>query len=147
MHLSTLPHINAALNAASTALLLAGFVQIRRQRWRAHAALMIAACVTSVAFLACYLYYHHVAGEQSTKHMTWLPHWLRMAYLCILFPHLLLATVMLPFIGLTLWRATRRNWPRHRGIARPTLAMWLYVSVSGVAIYWMLYHLFPGMRG
>ena len=140
------PHINAALNATSTVLLLVGYIQIRRQRWRAHATLMIAATITSAAFLACYLYYHYHAGEQSTRQMTWLPHWLRMIYLAILFPHLLLATAMLPIIALTLWRAAARRWDKHRRIARPTLIIWLYVSVSGVAIYWMLYHLFPSLR-
>lgn len=146
MDLSVFPHLNASLNAVSALLLTAGFVQIRRGRWRVHAALMITACVTSAAFLACYLYYHHRVGEISTRQMHWLPHWLRMIYLAILFPHLLLAIVMPPMIAITLWRAGKRNWMKHRAIARPTLIVWLYVSVSGVAIYWMLYWLFPSLN-
>jgi len=141
-----LPHLNAALNATSAILLIGAFVQIRRGRWRTHATLMICATLTSAVFLAGYLIYHYHAGEQSTARMSWLPHWLRMVYLWILFPHLLLAMVMLPMIILTLWRASGRRWQPHRRIARPTLLVWLYVSVTGVTIYWMLYHLFPSMR-
>jgi uncharacterized membrane protein YozB (DUF420 family) len=141
------PHLNAALNASSTVLLVIGFVLIKRGRYRSHAVLMILASLVSAAFLACYLIYHFQVGEVSTKQMTWLPTWLRTVYLIILFPHLLLAMFMLPMIILTLYRAYRRQWERHRRIATPTFYIWLYVSVTGVVIYWMLYHLFPGMKG
>ena len=141
LELHHFPHINAGLNATSGVLL------IKRGRWRAHAGTMILASLVSAAFLACYLIYHYKAGEQSTKQMTWLPPWLRIIYLLILFPHLLLAFVMLPMIIMTHYRAYRRQWQRHRKIAKPTFFIWLYVSVTGVVIYWMLYHLFPSMKG
>jgi len=108
---------------------------------------MILAALVSAAFLACYLIYHYKAGEQSTIQMSWIPPWLRVVYLVILFPHLLLAMLMLPMIYLTFHRACRRQWLRHRKIAKPTFFVWLYVSVTGVVIYWMLYHLFPSMKG
>jgi len=88
-----------------------------------------------------------MALEQSTKQMTWIPPWLRAIYLVILVPHLLLAVGMLPMIYLAFYRASRRQWDRHRRIAKPTFFIWLYVSVTGVVIYWMLYHLFPSMKG
>jgi len=141
------PHINAGLNASSTALLIVGILLIKRGRYQAHAVMMILASLVSAAFLACYLIYHYKAGEQSTKQMSWIPPWLRVVYLIILFPHLLLAMVMLPMIVLTLYRAYRRQWEKHRRIAKPTFFIWLYVSVTGVVIYWMLYHLFPSMKG
>jgi uncharacterized membrane protein YozB (DUF420 family) len=111
---------------------------------RYHATLMISAVVVSAAFLACYLVYHYKVGEKSSGLS---PGPLRTVYFAILFPHILLAAVMVPMILLALWRAYRRQWERHRRIARPTFWVWLYVSVSGVVIYWMLYHLFPTMRG
>ena len=141
------PHINAGLNASSTVLLIIGILLIKRGRWRAHAVMMILASLVSAAFLACYLIYHYHEGEKSTRQMTWLPPWLRIVYLLILFPHLLLAFVMLPMIVMTHYRAYRRQWQRHRKIAKPTFFIWLYVSVTGVVIYWMLYHLFPSMKG
>lgn len=147
MTIHDFPHLNATLNATSTALLLAGFVCIKSARIRAHAVLMISAAVTSAAFLVFYLIYHFSTEMQSTKDMPWLPHWLRALYLIILFPHLLLAIGMLPMIALTFWRAYQRDWPRHRRIAPPTFFIWLYVSATGVLIYWMLYHLFPKMKG
>lgn len=146
MTIVDLPHLNAALNSASTLLLVMGFAMIRRGHVRAHATLMLAALATSAGFLASYLVYHYHAGEKSTAHMTWLPHGLRLAYLIVLFTHLVLATVVLPLILLTLWRAARRRWTRHRAIARPTLLIWLYVSITGVAIYACLYHLFPALQ-
>jgi uncharacterized membrane protein YozB (DUF420 family) len=146
LSIADLPAINAGLNSASTLLLIAAYVCIRGKRVRPHAYLMISALVTSAGFLALYLYYHFHVGEVSTKGMTYLPRWLRGLYLAILFPHLILATGMLPMIVMTLIRAYQRNWVKHRRIARPTFWIWLYVSVTGVVIYWMLYHLFPMMK-
>jgi len=148
-HLLTIhdfPHLNAALNASSTILLVVGYLFIKRARYRSHAVVMIFASLTSAAFLACYLIYHYQVGEISTRQMSWIPPWLRILYLAILFPHLLLAMVMLPMIIITLYRASRRQWTKHRRIAIPTFFIWLYVSMTGVVIYWMLYHLFPAMR-
>ena len=147
MNVSALPFINATCNGISTVLLISAFVAIKRRRVRTHMYLMLSALVTSAVFLTGYLYYHYHAGEKSTASMTWLPPWLRGLYLLILFPHILLAAVMVPMIFTALWRAYQRQWQRHHRIASPTYWIWLYVSVTGVVIYWMLYHLFPSLKG
>jgi uncharacterized membrane protein YozB (DUF420 family) len=144
-----LPAVNASLNGLATVLLVSGYLFIRRRRVSAsavrfHAVTMIATVVVSAAFLACYLVYHakvppKTPGVQAGP--------LRTVYYVILIPHVILAALMVPMILVTLWRAYRRQWERHRRIARPTFWIWLYVSVTGVIIYWMLYHLFPTMRG
>jgi uncharacterized membrane protein YozB (DUF420 family) len=139
-----LPAVNATLNGASTILLLSGFVLIKQKNVRAHTWCMISAVVTSTLFLACYLTYHYVAGEKSSGLK---PGTLRTVYYWILFPHLILSLVMLPMIFTTLYRAYRKDWPRHRKIAVWTFPIWLYVSVTGVIIYWMLYHYIPAHRG
>ncbi len=145
MTLFDLPLINAILNGTSTILLIGAFAAIKRRRFRTHAWLMSAAIFASLLFLTGYITYHRAAGEKSTAGMHGLPHWLRSVYLSILFPHILLAFVMVPMIGIALWRALTRQWPGHQRIARPTWWVWMYVSVTGVIIYWMLYHLFPGV--
>jgi uncharacterized membrane protein YozB (DUF420 family) len=131
------PELNATLNTLSAILLCLGYFFIKRGDWRAHAAMMISATVVSALFLACYVTYHWIHGEKSTSTH---PGLLRDIYLVILLPHLLLAVVMLPMIFLTLWRAYRRDWTRHRRIAVPTFCIWLYVSITGVIVYFMLYH-------
>jgi uncharacterized membrane protein YozB (DUF420 family) len=147
IELEDFPHLNAGLNATSTVLLVTGYGLIKSGRYRAHAVMMILASLISATFLACYLIYHYNFGEKSTAAMTWLPTWLRTVYLLILFPHLLLAMFTLPMIGITLYRAYKRQWDKHRRIGTITFWIWLYVSVTGVIIYWMLYHLFPSMKG
>jgi uncharacterized membrane protein YozB (DUF420 family) len=142
-----LPVLNASLNGVATVLLVAGYVFVKRRRVnesavRYHAALMIATVVVSAAFLTSYLTYHYKVGHKSSALE---PGPLRTVYFAILVPHIILAAVMVPMILVTLWRAYRRQWERHRRIARPTFWIWLYVSVTGVVIYWMLYHLFPTM--
>lgn len=142
-----LPVLNASLNGLATVLLVAGYVFIKRRRVSAsavryHAATMIATVVVSAAFLASYLIYH-AAVPPKTPGVQAGP--LRTVYYAILIPHVILAAVMVPMILVTLWRAYRRQWERHRRLARPTFWIWLYVSVTGVVIYWMLYHLFPTM--
>ncbi len=141
MNVRHLPQINAILNSTSAVLLMVGYLFIKLRKNRAHASMMLSACVTSAAFLTCYLIYHAVAGEKTSG----LPHGLlRNFYLyLILLPHLLLAIVMVPMIVVTLWWAYKGQWKRHRRIAAPTFWIWLYVSITGVIIYWMLYHLFP----
>ena len=129
---------NATLNATSALLLATAFICIKLGRWRAHAAAMISATVVSAVFLGCYLTYHYLNGERSTRLHA--HDWLRYVYLAVLFPHLLLAVGMLPLIYLTLFRAYHRNWPGHRRIAPPTFWIWIYVSFSGVVVYFMLYH-------
>jgi uncharacterized membrane protein YozB (DUF420 family) len=142
-----LPILNATLNAMSAVLLVGAFVAIKRREVRLHRNLMLCALATSLLFLGSYLLYHYKVGEKSTAEMHFLPHWLRGIYLLILFPHILLAAVMVPMILMALWRAYHRQWSRHHRIAAPTFWVWLYVSVTGVVIYWMLYHLFPSLRG
>ncbi|MGH7213732.1 MAG: DUF420 domain-containing protein [Tepidisphaeraceae bacterium] len=136
--------LNASLNGASAILLLAGYALIKSRRVRAHLGLMLSALVTSGTFLYFYLYSYFKYGDVSSKHML-VSDGLRLFYLILLASHVLLAVAMLPMIATTIWRASRRQWPEHRKIATPTFWIWLYVSVTGVVIYWMLYHLFPTM--
>ena len=110
-------------------------MRIRAGKWKAHACFMISATVVSAAFLACYLTYHAIHGEKSTKLHA--HDWLRNLYLLVLLPHLVLAVGMLPMIYLTLLRAYRRQWPSHRAIALPTFWIWMYVSFSGVVVYFL----------
>jgi uncharacterized membrane protein YozB (DUF420 family) len=135
--LESLPTLNAILNAVAAAFLLVGWVLIRRGRMRAHRAAMLAALACSVAFLTSYLIYHFQVGSvrfQGTGTI-------RTVYLTILLTHTVLAAAV-PFLAaITLTRALRRHFPRHRAIARWTLPIWLYVSVTGVVVYWMLYRL------
>lgn len=130
-----LPTINAALNATSAMLLAAGFVFIRRRQVNAHRACMVAAFGTSVVFLACYVVYHLQAGHVSYTGLGLA----RAVYLSILFSHVLLAVAVVPLAIVTLYRAARGRFERHRAIARWTLPIWFYVSVTGVVVYCMLY--------
>ena len=134
--------INATLNAASAVLLVCGYVSIHKLKIRAHATFMICALVTSAVFLACYLYAHAVYPERSSRLP---PSALRTIYWILLASHVLLSIGMLPPIAMTVWRAYTRNFIKHRAIARPTFWVWLYVSVTGVIVYVMLYHVFPSM--
>ena len=140
MTINVLPPINAGLNSLSTLLLITALVLIKKGNYRAHAYTMLGALFTSTLFLISYLSYHYIAGEHSSGLH---PGPLRTIYFIILFPHLLLAMVMLPMIVFVLWQAYQRNWEKHRRWAPATLGIWLYVSVTGVVIYGMLYHLFP----
>ena len=137
MTLRDLPALNAALNAAAALALLVGFWLIRRGRWRAHRAAMVTALVLSAAFLASYLVYHFNVGSVRFSGEGWV----RRLYLGILLTHTVLAAAVPVLALITLSRALRRHFPRHRAIARWTLPIWLYVSVTGVVIYWMLYRL------
>jgi len=132
-----LPHVNASLNGLGALLLVTGYVLIRQQRIAAHRACMIAAFAMSILFLVSYLVYHYQVGSvkfQGTGA-------LRAFYLAILATHSLLAAIV-PFLALaTLWRALRERFDKHVRIARWTLPIWLYVSITGVVVYWMLYHL------
>ena len=146
MNLSGFPPLNATLNAASAVLIVIAYVLIKRGRTRPHAWTMIAALVTSTAFLACYLTYHELrrrAGITITRfpQSPWRP-----VYMTILTSHTILAVVILPLIISVVILAYRRLWTAHRRLARPTFWLWLYVSVTGVIIYWMLYHLAPTIR-
>jgi uncharacterized membrane protein YozB (DUF420 family) len=141
-----LPALNASLNGLAALLLLAGWVAIRAGRRERHAALMRAAFVTSALFLACYLYYHFAvaAGQPTRYHGTG---WRRPAYLALLLSHTVLAVVNLPMVLRTLWLAHRERWDAHRRWARRTFPIWLYVSVTGVLVYLVLYHFNPQPSG
>jgi uncharacterized membrane protein YozB (DUF420 family) len=145
MSFTDLPAINAGLNSLSTMLLTVGFVFIKRGQKTAHRNCMIGALVTSTAFLACYLFYHYkmkqVYGEAHTRFLD--PAWFRPIYLVILFTHLVGAIAILPLVLLTVSRAVRQRFELHKQIARWTWPIWMYVSVTGVVIYWLLYHKFP----
>ncbi len=132
------PAINATLNGASAILLWVGHGYIRRGKMAAHRALMIAALVSSSLFLTSYLYYHyHVGSVRFPGHG-----WVRPLYFTILISHTTLAVTIVPLVIITLVRALRERYDRHRAIARWTYPLWMYVSVTGVVIYFMLYHWF-----
>ena len=137
MDVSLLPTVNATLNATAAVLLVIGFVLIRQQRAGAHRTAMIAALCCSVLFLVSYLYYHSQAGSVRFPGTGTV----RAVYLSILMTHTVLAAAV-PFLALvTVVRAFQERFDSHRRIARWTLPIWLYVSVTGVAIYWMLYRM------
>jgi putative membrane protein len=140
--ISSLPTVNACLNSASAVLLLAGYRFIRRREISRHRACMILAFVCSSAFLFFYIYYHsHVGVVRFTGQG-----WIRPLYFTLLTTHTILAVAILPLAILTLTRALQERFDRHRRIARWTLPLWLYVSVTGVIIYWLLYRLYePAM--
>ena len=132
-----LPTINATLNAVSACLLGLGYFFIRRGRREAHRRAMLAACATSTLFLISYLVYHYQVGSVRFAKTGGI----RTLYLSILASHTVLAAAVPVLAGITLTRALRAQWPRHRAIARWTLPIWLYVSLTGVVVYWMLYRL------
>ena len=138
MSFSDLPTVNAILNSTSTLLLITGFVFIRRKNIKAHKVCMLSAASVSALFLISYVIYHNQVGyTRFTGEGV-----IRIVYFAILLPHTVLAVVALvPLVFITLFLALRESFPRHRRIARWTLPVWLYVSVTGVLIYWMLYHL------
>ena len=132
------PAIDASLNGTSAVLLLVGRGFIKRGNMAAHRAVMIAALTSSSIFLACYLYYHWHVGSVHFQGQGWS----RPVYFSILISHTTLAAVIVPMIIITLSRALRERFDRHRAIARWTYPLWMYVSVTGVIVYFMLYHLF-----
>jgi uncharacterized membrane protein YozB (DUF420 family) len=137
-----LPVVNASLNGASAVLLGAGYICIKLRKVKAHATLMISAVVTSAVFLGCYIVYHLSVRPKSIDLP---PGQLKTAYFVLLASHVILAIGMLPMIYLTLWRAAHRQWKQHLAIAPPTFWIWFYVSVTGVMVYWFLYHLAPSL--
>lgn len=134
---SSLPALNATLNATSALLLVAGYTFIRRGRVTPHKVCMVSAFVVSMLFLVSYLYYHAHHGSTAFPGQGWV----RPLYFTILISHIALAAAILPLALVTLYRAWREQFARHRRIARWTLPLWLYVSVTGVVIYWMLYQI------
>jgi putative membrane protein len=134
---SALPALNAALNAGSAILLAAGYVFIRRRQITAHFACMLSAFALSTLFLVSYVVYHYHAGSRPFGGQGWI----RPVYFFFLLTHVTLAAVIVPLALTTIWRALRGRFDRHVPLARWTLPIWLYVSVTGVLIYWMLYGL------
>lgn len=135
--IQSLPALNAFLNATSAALLLAGFVCIRRKRVAVHRMFMLLAVATSTLFLTSYLIYHYHAGSKRFAGSGGL----RTLYLTILSTHTILAVAVVPLVLVSVTRGLRGDFARHRKIARWTFPVWLYVSVTGVVVYWMLYRL------
>ena len=132
------PLINASLNGSSAILLVTAHSMIKRGRMAAHRALMITAIVTSSLFLSSYLYYHWHVGSVRFQGKGWS----RPLYFSILTSHTILAITIVPLVIITLSRALRERFDQHRAIARWTYPLWLYVSVTGVIVYFMLYHFF-----
>jgi uncharacterized membrane protein YozB (DUF420 family) len=135
MSVGSLPAVNAALNGTSAIFLLLGFVFIKKRKITPHRFCMIAAFCCSAVFLALYLYFHAHVGVIRFSGQGWI----RPVYFTILISHTALAVVIVPLVLLTLSRALRERFDRHKAVARWTLPLWLYVSITGVVVYWLLY--------
>lgn len=140
MTLHDLPAVNAALNGLSAVFLTAGYVFIKKKNMQAHRNCMISAFVTSALFLACYLTYHFLV-HTLTRFVN--PPWFRPIYLTILLTHTTLAVVIVPLVLMTLSRGLKEQFAWHKSIARWTWPLWMYVSVTGVVVYLILYQIFP----
>ena len=136
MTVAILPTVNAVLNASAAVAMLAGFVAIRQGRVAVHRACMLSAVGLSILFLCSYLVYHAQVGSRPYTGGGWL----RTLYFVILLSHTVLAVLIVPMVATTLYRALRSQFVRHARLARVTFPLWLYVSVTGVVVYWMLYH-------
>jgi uncharacterized membrane protein YozB (DUF420 family) len=145
MSLADLPVVNACLNGLSSIFLLAGYIQIRKKRQNAHRNCMIAAFVTSTFFLICYITYHSYVAYYLHRGPTRFvdPAWFRPIYLLILGTHTILAVVIVPMVFMSLSRGLKGDFERHKRISRWTWPLWMYVSVTGVVIYLLLYQIFP----
>lgn len=135
------PPLNASLNALSGIFLLIAYSYIRRRKIPQHRRFMLAACTTSVLFLVCYVTYHTLRGGVVTTFAgegAW-----RTLYLTILTSHTILAVVILPLAILSVWHGLKMRVPQHRRVAKWTFPLWMYVSVTGVLVYFFLYHWFP----
>jgi uncharacterized membrane protein YozB (DUF420 family) len=133
--ITILPTVNAVLNASAALAMLAGFVAIRRRRIAVHRACMLTAVGFSTLFLCSYLVYHAQVGSHPYAGGGWM----RTLYLSILLTHTVLAIAIVPLVSTTLYRALRARFVLHAQLARVTFPIWLYVSVTGVVVYWMLY--------
>ena len=139
MTFSDLPAVNASLNGLSATFLIAGYIFIKRRRPVAHRNCMIGALTASVLFLGCYLYYHFHVHRTVFKD----PAWFRPIYLTILLTHTILAVAIVPMVIITVTRAAKARFELHKRIARWTWPIWMYVSTTGVLIYFILYQFFP----
>ena len=145
MSIYDLPTVNASLNGLSAALLTAGFIFIRQKKIIPHRNCMISAFCVSVIFLICYITYHTYLAVVLHRGPTRFenPLWFRPIYLTILLTHTVLAIVIVPMILITLSRALRERFDKHKKVARWTWPLWMYVSVTGVIVYLLLYQIFP----
>jgi putative membrane protein len=137
MHITDLPTLNAILNGLCALFLLLGYIQIKQGNIQRHQKCMVGALVTSVFFLTSYVIYHIQVGSVPYPHHNWT----RSVYFAILIPHIILAVVNVPFIILLVWRALQGNFERHKKLARYVWPSWMFVSITGVVIYLMLYQL------
>jgi putative membrane protein len=137
MTYSDLPAVNATLNGISFVFLLSGYLFIRRNRRDAHRKCMIGALVMSALFLTSYVIYHLNVGSVPFRRTGWI----RTVYFAILIPHVILAAAIVPMVLLTVWRAWSKQFDKHRRIARWTLPLWMFVSITGVIVYVMLYQM------
>ncbi len=137
MSVTDLPALNATLNAISFVLLTTGWFMIKRGRRQAHKRCMISALVVSALFLTSYVIYHLQAGSVPFQKTGWI----RVLYFTVLIPHVILAAAIVPMILITVSRALSSRFDQHKRIARWTLPLWLYVSVTGVMVYLMLYRM------
>lgn len=137
LEVTDLPEVNATLNAISALLLVIGYIYIQRGQTQEHRLCMLAAFTTSALFLTSYLVYHFNVGSVAFTGQGVI----RTVYFTILISHIILAIVILPMAIVTLLRALRGQFESHRRIAKWTLPLWLYVSVTGVVVYWMLYQM------
>jgi len=138
---SILPGVNAGLNALSAVLVVSGYLCIRRGKVTAHKRCMLSALGVSSLFLLGYLVLRWVAGMTRFTGEGWI----RPVYFAILSSHTVLAAAIVPLVLVTVIRALRGDFERHSRLARWTLPLWLYVSVTGVLVYWLLYHLYPSV--
>ena len=147
--MTNLPFINACLNGLATVLLLCGWIAIRSGNRKGHAAFMISALAASAAFLVCYLTWHGWLVKHTGKgHVPFTAEGtVRVVYFSILLTHLVGSFSIVVLVPMTVARAVRRRFGRHRAIARWTQPVWLYVSVTGVVVYLMNYRLYPSTEG
>lgn len=138
MTVQDLPTLNATLNSIAACLLLWGYISIKRGKRELHIKLMVGALIVSSAFLTSYLIYHYHVPSKKFPDLGFI----KTIYLLILVPHIILAALMVPLIVKTFWHAFRGEWEKHKKIARITFPIWMYVSVTGVIIYLMLYRWF-----
>jgi uncharacterized membrane protein YozB (DUF420 family) len=135
------PPLNASLNALSGIFLLIGYILIRRKKIQLHKRFMLAACTSSVLFLICYVTYHSLRGGIVTR-FAGTGFW-RTFYITMLTTHTILAVVIVPLAIISVWNGLKMRVPQHRRVARWTFPLWMYVSVTGVLVYFFLYHWFP----
>lgn len=137
MTVTDLPALNAALNAISFVFLVTGYAFIRRNRRDAHRNCMVAALIVSALFLTSYVIYHLNVGSVPFQKTGWI----RTVYFAVLIPHVILAAAIVPMVLITVSHALSKRFDRHRRIARWTLPLWMYVSITGVVVYLMLYQM------